>query len=116
VKEDKRWQPRAIVPLDLDPDVRLIPNVGGLIAFSGAQLHSTVPNTSGVTRWSMDFRTISLSDFEAGRGAANVDSRPKGTSVRDFMRLEGLERVSESIAKLHDNVLGDAGELVFQPR
>jgi hypothetical protein len=115
VKEDTRWQPRTSAELELEPDIRLIPNAGGLIAFSAAQLHSTVPNTSGVTRWSMDFRTISLSDFESARGAANVDSRPQGTSVRDFVRVADFERVAESVAGRHDGSISTDGELVFQP-
>lgn len=114
ITSDTRWQPHALVPLELEPDVRLIPRRGGLIAFSGAQLHSTVPNTSGVTRWSMDFRTLSLSDYQSGRGAPNVDSRPHGTSVRDFVRLADFEPVPEEIAAMHDDGVHD-GELVFRP-
>lgn len=114
VKEDNRWQPHASVPLELVPDVRLVPDAGGLIAFSGAQLHSTVPNTSGVTRWSIDFRTISRLDFERGRGAPNVDSRPTGTSVRDFVRLADFERIPEQVARMHGDAVPEDGELVFQ--
>ena len=59
-KEDTRPLPRATEPMELDPQVRLICPVGGVILFSGQQMHSSVPNTSGVTRFSIDFRTVHL--------------------------------------------------------
>ena len=45
---------------------------GGLILFSAAQMHSTVPNTSGRTRFSIDFRTVHLGDV---RGAPRRSQR-----------------------------------------
>src|ERR1700722_7781846 len=60
VKQDTRVQPRAQLPLGPDPQVRVVANVGGVMLFSAAQLHSTVPNTSGITRYSIDFRTVHL--------------------------------------------------------
>jgi hypothetical protein len=54
--------------------------------FSGAQLHTTVPNTSGRTRFSIDFRTVNIRDVEAVAGAANVDSECSGTNLGDFLR------------------------------
>jgi hypothetical protein len=44
IKTDTRKQPKAEEAMELDPQIRLIPPVGGLILFSGAQMHSTVPN------------------------------------------------------------------------
>src|SRR2546425_2915183 len=63
-KTDTRKQPHAEEPLELDPQIRLIPPVGGLFMFSAAQMHSTVPNTSGRTRFSVDFRTIHIDRSE----------------------------------------------------
>jgi ectoine hydroxylase-related dioxygenase (phytanoyl-CoA dioxygenase family) len=115
VKRDTRWQPHALDPLELQPEIRLVTRVGGTLAFSGAQMHSTVPNTSGRTRYSIDFRTIDIDDVEARRSAHNVDSEPTGTSLRDFKRLSDGERVSEAIAALYDGVAETTGERVFQP-
>jgi hypothetical protein len=78
-KEDNRPLPRATGPIDLDPQVRLICPVGGLILFSAAQMHSSVSNTSGVTRFSIDFRTVHLDDAVEKRGAPNIDSSCTGT-------------------------------------
>jgi hypothetical protein len=74
IKEDPRPLPRATEEMELEPQVRLVCPVGGVILFSGAQMHSSVPNTSGVSRFSIDFRTIHLNDAAAKRGAPNIGS------------------------------------------
>jgi len=73
IGKDTRRQPHATEDLDLD-DVRLVLPVGGVQLFSGAQLHSTVANTSPLSRFSIDFRTVFLADLESGRSAPNADS------------------------------------------
>ncbi len=115
VKSDTRWQPHALDPMELQPELRIVAKPGALIAFSGAQMHSTVPNTTGRTRYSIDFRTIDSDDVQAGRGARNVDSAPAGTSLRDFKRLRDGARVPEALAALYDDVSHDPGQRVFQP-
>ena len=115
VTSDTRWQPHALEELELQPEVRLVFRPGAAMAFSGAQLHSTVPNTSGRTRFSIDFRTVDISDVIEGRGAPNVDSRPSGTSLRDFMRLRDGARVSEDVASRFDRQSANADALVFRP-
>ena len=72
VKVDTRKQPKAEEPLDPDPQVRFVAPAGSILLFSGAQMHSTVPNTSGRTRFSIDFRTVHLDDVLGYRGAPNV--------------------------------------------
>ena len=67
--------------------MRFVVPPGGVIVFSGAQLHSTVPNTTNVVRWSIDFRTINIDDIVSKRGAPNTDSASTGTSLRDFLRV-----------------------------
>src|SRR6202165_358486 len=62
IKDNPRPLPRATEAMELEPQIRLICPVGGVILFSGAQMHSSVPNTSGVTRFSIDFRTIHVND------------------------------------------------------
>ncbi|WP_327088048.1 hypothetical protein OIE66_37920 [Nonomuraea sp. NBC_01738] len=95
VHDDTREQPRPEQVLDLQPEIRIVPEPGGVVMFSGAQLHSTVPNTSGRTRFSIDFRTVHLDDVRSGRGAPNVDAACRGTTLGDFMRSTDLERIPE---------------------
>src|SRR5882762_4760416 len=97
IKEDTRKQPKPEEPLELDPQIRLLPPVGGMILFSGAQMHSTVPNDSGRTRFSIDFRTVHYGDVGAGRGAPNIDSECTGTSLGDFLRATDLKHVPEEL-------------------
>lgn len=63
---------------------------GGIVIFSGAHLHTTVPNTSGRTRFSIDFRVVNRTDVRDGIGAPNVDSACTGTTLGDFLRATDL--------------------------
>jgi hypothetical protein len=47
---DTRKQPRAEESMELDPQIRIVCPVGGMLLFSAAQMHSTVPNTSTYLR------------------------------------------------------------------
>ena len=116
VKEDPRPLPRASEPMELDPQVRLICPVGGVILFSGQQMHSSVPNTSGLTRFSIDFRTVHLDDVVAKRGALNIDSACTGTVMRDYMRGTDFSRIPEEIVSLYADGTEADGELVYLPK
>lgn len=98
IKTDTREQPKPEEPVQLDPQVRVVPEVGGVMLFSGNQLHSTVPNTSGRTRFSIDFRTVNLDDVRSRREAPNFDSECTGTTLRDFLRANDFERMPEDAA------------------
>ena len=94
---DTREQPKPEEEVALDPQIRPVPPVGGMMVFSGAQLHSSVPNDSGRTRISVDFRTVNRADVEAGRGAPNVDSDCTGTNLGDFLRATDLETLPPDV-------------------
>jgi hypothetical protein len=93
---DTRQQPKAIEPVELEPDIRLLPPPGGMIVFSSAQLHSTIPNTSGRTRFSIDFRVVNVDDAAALKGAHNVDSACTGTTMGDYLRCSDLAHLPTS--------------------
>jgi hypothetical protein len=98
IQTDTRVQPKAEELVRLDPEVRVVPEPGGLMLFSANQLHSTVPNTSGHTRFSIDFRTVHLGDIRSGTGASHVDSYCTGTSLRDFLRGSDFDPITEQDA------------------
>ena len=103
VKADSRVQPRPEEPVELDPQVRLICPVGGAYLFSAAHLHSTVPNTSGVIRYSIDFRTVHLDDVQGRIGSPNVDSACTGTTMGDYIRGTDLSHLpTDAIALYQD--------------
>lgn len=99
---DTRKQPKPEEPIDLEPQVRPVPQVGGMMIFSGAQLHSSVPNTSGRTRISIDFRTVHRADVEAHRGSPNVDSDCTGTTLRDYLRVTENSRLPDELVREYD--------------
>ena len=111
VKQDTRKQPHPTEPVAQEPQLRVITRVGGLLLFSAAQLHSTVPNISGRTRFSIDFRTAHADDLAARSGAPNLDSECTGTALRDFFRASDLAKPPESLASAHERV----GELLRAP-
>jgi hypothetical protein len=102
VKSDTREQPKPQQELN-GTSMRYLPAPGGLILFSGAQLHETEPNATDVARYSIDFRTVHLDDVAARRGASNIDSRCTGTTMRDYLRAADLEHLPEDIVRLYDD-------------
>ena len=98
-KSDPRSRPGA---RDWEPagDTILLPRPGEIIVFSGSQLHKTIPNTSGLSRYSIDFRTVDRLDVESGLGAPAKDVECAGTALRDFLCVADGSRISESIVQM----------------
>jgi len=103
VKTDTRVQPKPEEPMTLEPQTRIIANVGGLLIFSGAQMHSTVPNDTGKTRFSIDFRTVNVDDLLQRRGAPNLDSECTGTPMKDYLRGTDFGQLSDEIFDMYVN-------------
>ena len=97
IKKDTRKQPHPEEPLELDPQARVVTPPGGLLVFSAAHLHSSVPNNSGKTRFSIDFRTVHLEDARNGKGARNWDSECTGTTMGDYLQVETLEHLPDEL-------------------
>lgn len=100
-KTDTRRQSEALETVQLDPQLRLVTEPGGLIVFSAAHLHSTVPNTSGETRISIDFRTVHLDDLATNGGAPNLDSACTGTTIGDYLRGTDFSHVPGSMQQAY---------------
>jgi hypothetical protein len=77
----------------------LLPAPGQIILFSGAHLHASIPNTSGVSRYSIDFRTIDRRDVMSGQGAPMVDVKCYGTMLREYASVATDERLPESLVR-----------------
>lgn len=100
VKRDTRKHPEIRQEIDTGADVRLQCEDGGLLLFSASHLHSTSPNTSGKTRYSVDFRTVNLEDVVSGRGAPNVDNQSVGTTLGEYMRAADSSPIPEAVVAL----------------
>jgi hypothetical protein len=51
----------------LDPQIRLIRLAGGIILFSAARMSSSMPDPSGNTWFSIDFRVVRLDAVQTGK-------------------------------------------------
>ena len=58
---------------------------GQLMVFSASHLHQSMPNESGQTRFSLDFRLVWRPDQRKGQGAPNVDNASAGDASTDYM-------------------------------
>ena len=116
VDSDPRVRPAASALDEDEPTFLLLPDVGGMILFSAAHLHATATSPGCLSRYSVDFRTVSLADVELGRGAPNVDVHCTGTALRDFRRAkDGAPMLEMHVHKL-DPVGPTAGQVaVFDP-
>jgi len=103
IHEDTRDQPRPEEPVELDPQFRIVAKPGGILLFSGSYLHSTVPNTAGIARFSIDFRTVHLDDVVGKIGAPNIDSACTGTTLRDFLCGADLSQIPEELVRPYEN-------------
>jgi hypothetical protein len=107
VKADTRVQPHAEEPIELEPQIRLVCPPAGAYQFSAGHLHSTVPNTSSVTRYSIDFRTVHCDDVLGRIGAANVDSACTGTTMGDYLRGTDIAHLPEEVIALYRDAEAD---------
>ena len=112
VKADTREQPKPQQELD-GLSIRYLPAPGSVIVFSGAQLHETVPNTTDVARYSIDFRTVHMDDVLGHRGAPNIDSRCTGTTMRDYLRASDLQHLPEDVVRLYDDGSATADQVLY---
>jgi hypothetical protein len=87
VAKDRQSRPAAI-DHKAGVDVIALPAPGEVLLFSGAQLHTSIPNTSGLSRYSVDFRTVDVRDLTTGHGAPLVDAWCTGTAIRDFVSVK----------------------------
>ena len=101
VRSDTREQPKA--QEEVQPVTFRVLPPPGIILFSGAQLHETVPNSTDASRYSIDFRTVHLDDVVGRTGATNVDSRCTGTTMRDYLRASDLEHLPDEAVRLYDD-------------
>jgi hypothetical protein len=92
--------------VELEPQFRLICEPG-----AAAQLHSTVPNTSDSTRYSIDFRTVHLEDVWAQTGAPNIDSACTGTTMGDYLMGTDFSHLPPDAIALYQ----DGTECMYKP-
>jgi hypothetical protein len=112
VSRETQSRPGAV---DHTPDLEVIPvpAPGQVLLFSGAQLHKSIPNTSGLARYSVDFRTVDTRDLQVGRGALLADAHCTGTAIRDFVNVKDQSTFDEALVRSLYGAPPDDAMLVF---
>jgi len=98
IKADTRKHPLPQQEINQAAETRIVCDAGATLLFSSGQLHATVPNTSSLTRFSIDFRTVHIDDLRSRRGAQNIDSLATGSTVRDFIRASDFAPIPPDLA------------------
>jgi hypothetical protein len=78
------------VPVVIDP--------GTVIAFSAAHAHTGVSNHTGLTRISLETRTMSIEDFCDGRGAPDLDGHAPWMAPGLFRRVTDGAALTQLVA------------------
>jgi hypothetical protein len=99
-----------------DNEVIVLPPPGSVLLFSAAHLHATIPNTSGRSRFSIDFRTVDARDVVAGQGGPVVDVNCYGTAIRDFHRVADDSAFDEETVVEIFGAPPEGAQLVYEPR
>jgi hypothetical protein len=93
VGTDTRKHPLPTEPIDEAAEMRMVFRSAESVLFSASHLHATVPNTSGKTRFSLDFRTVHLDDLASGAASPNIDNASIGTTLGDFIRASDFSPI-----------------------
>jgi hypothetical protein len=91
--------PEPDEPVDTRSEMRLAPEPGTLLCFSGAHLHASVPNTTGAARFSIEVRTVDSGDAAQNRGAPNVDGAAPRVALNWFHRVRDGVPLAEVIRR-----------------
>jgi hypothetical protein len=101
IGKDTRKQPHPQEDVRLEPSIVVVTPPGGLLLFSASHLHSSIPNFTGQTRFSIDFRTAHLGDLRTKRGARNADSKCTGSAIVEYMRASDLSLMPSDVATMY---------------
>jgi hypothetical protein len=86
----KQHHPTVQEPIKEQPQQFARPK-GSLLLFAGAHLHAPIPHATGVTRFSVEFRTFHIEDLHTKR-ESNSDNQSKGSTAGDFLRASDFIR------------------------
>lgn len=88
ISESKtRIFPELKEEIDLCEELKISCRASDLLVFSASHLHGTKPNTTRQTRFSLDFRTVDITDKI---GAINVDNDSKGSILKDMIQAKSV--------------------------
>ena len=80
--------PQCVISPPLTEAVPIIIEPGDIMAFSGAHLHCSIPNKTGLVRISTETRTVSAHDLIFSRSAKNIDCEATISHFDWFRHIE----------------------------
>ncbi|WP_432472902.1 hypothetical protein [Amphritea sp. HPY] len=92
------FAPQACEPVDEGKQVRITIEPGDLLCFSSAHLHASVANTTQLTRFSLEMRTVSITDLLQGHQPPNIDNHADIPMYHWFRRMTDRQLLSEAVA------------------
>ncbi|MGE0801101.1 MAG: hypothetical protein AB7G13_07300 [Lautropia sp.] len=101
LKQEDRPHSRPTEPVAWEPSIVAITPPGGALLFAASHLHSSIPNTSDRTRFSIDFRVVNLGDLKSLDGAPNLDCKCTGSAIDDYLRMRDLAHVPAAVQALY---------------
>ena len=101
LKSEDRPHSKPTEDVKWDPSVVVIAPAGAPLLFSASHLHSSIPNSSDETRFSIDFRVVNLKDLRALDGAPNLDCKCTGSAINDYLRCSDLSHVPADVQSIY---------------
>jgi hypothetical protein len=92
--------PKPSEPVDTASEFRPVIEPGDLLCFSGAHLHASVPNSTGVARFSVEVRTVDAGDAADSRGAPNVDGEAPRVATGWFRHVDDGSALSANLPEV----------------
>jgi hypothetical protein len=93
--------PHVLEGADLGPVEPVVIAPGDLLLFSAAHAHTGVPNHTGLTRISLETRTVLINDVRRGAGAPNVDGHAPWMAPGWFRRVSDQAKLSDILGVDH---------------
>jgi ectoine hydroxylase-related dioxygenase (phytanoyl-CoA dioxygenase family) len=85
--------------VDTASELRLVIEPGDLLCFSGAHLHASVPNSTGVARFSVEVRTVDAGDVADDRSVPNVDGEAPHVAKDWFRHVDDDTPLTAVVAR-----------------
>ena len=92
--------------IDTSTELRVVIEPGDMLCFSGAHLHASAANVSGLTRFSIESRTININDLAHNRAAPNIDCQGRQVRFAWFRHVVSNEPLTGEIRYVEENTIG----------
>jgi len=95
------WPTEAV---DESNAIQILLEPGDILSFASAHLHASAINTTNFTRFSVEMRTIGLTDIETGHTAPNVDNAAQQPMYNWFRMIEDETPLSSKLQSTSEKV------------